>query len=78
VTEMETKSAEWLVAESLRVANQQIEVRGELREVKIRRLHPTGTGPNWEPYEFVPPQPPIAERAALDAISRLTGTYALA
>jgi hypothetical protein len=76
--EMETKSAEWLAAESRRVANLQIEVGGEIKEVKIRRTYPTGTGPNCEVLEFVPSLPPIAERAALDAISPLTGTYALA
>jgi hypothetical protein len=60
------------------VANLQIEVSGEIKEVKIRRTYPTGTGPNWEVQEFVPALPPIAKRAALVAISHLTGTYALA
>ncbi len=76
--EMPTRSLEWLEAECRRVANREIEVRGELVHVKIRRLHPAGSGPNWEVAEFVPPLPPIAERMARIASSVLTGTYALA
>jgi hypothetical protein len=75
---VKTKSHEWLESKSLNVANRQIEVRGELLQVKIRPLCPTGSGPNWAVAEFVPPLPPIAERAALDAISVLAGSYALA
>ena len=77
-TEMETKPREWLEGASLRLANQQLEVRGDLMQVKIRALYQAGSGPNWEVAEFVPPLPPIAARAALDAISVLTGNYALA
>jgi hypothetical protein len=36
--EMETKPREWLEAASLRVANRQIEVRGDLVQVKIRPI----------------------------------------
>lgn len=76
--EMKTKSRAWLEAACKQAANRQIEVRGELLEVKIQPVHATGSGPNWEVAEFIPPLPPIAERAALDAIAPLIGNYALA
>ena len=76
--EMPIRTREWLEAECLRVANREIEVRGQLVHVRIRRLYPAWSGPNWEVAEFVPPLPPIAEKMARIAISILTGTYALA
>src|SRR5258708_29535526 len=76
--EMPIRTREWLEAECLKVANRQIEVRGELVHVSIRRLYPAGSGPNWEVAEFFPPLPRIAEHAARVAISDLPGTSGLA
>jgi hypothetical protein len=50
----------------------------ELTHVAIRRLHPEGSGPNWEPVKFFPRLPPIADGEARHAIAVLTGRYALA
>jgi hypothetical protein len=54
-----------------------LEVRGELTAVRIQRLRPEGSGPNWEVAEFIPDLPPLAKKNALKAIAPLRQQYAL-
>jgi hypothetical protein len=75
-TQMEWKSREELEALPLEVTKRQLGCK-DTRQVTVRRLHPTGSGPNWEPDKFEPPLAPIAEQEAREAIAGLTGSYAL-
>ena len=74
---MPEKSRAFLEAESLRVAKSCLGC-GDLTAVKIARVDPPGSGPNWRPVAFEPPLPPLAENEARQAIAPLTGTYSLA
>ena len=74
--QMPEKTRDFLEAECLRVAKGAIGC-SHLTAVKIARVHPPGSGPNWRPDEFVPELPPMAELEAREAIAPLTGTYAL-
>jgi hypothetical protein len=67
----------FLEAESLRMAKSCLGC-GDLTAVKIERLDPPGSGPNWRPSAFEPALPPLAEQEARQAIAALTGKYALA
>jgi len=74
--EMPEMSREFLEEESLRVARLRLGC-GDLQAVKIARVTPPGSGPNWYPVEFIPKLPPVAETEARRAILKLTGQYAL-
>jgi hypothetical protein len=76
VDAMPEMTREFLEAESLLVAKRALGC-GELQAVKIARVDPPGSGPNWYPAEFVPPLPPFAEKEATLKIAPLTGQYAL-
>ena len=76
VEQMTKESRYFLEAESLRVAKRVLGYK-HLTAVKIARVHPPGSGPNWYPVEFIPPLPPMAEAEARKAIASLTGKYAL-
>jgi len=73
---MPEMAREFLEAESLRVARKALGC-GELQAVRIARVDPPGSGPNWYAVEFVPALPPVAEKEARFAIAPLTGKYAL-
>ena len=75
VEQMTKESRDFLEAESLRVAKRVLGCK-HLTAVKIARVHPPGSGPNWCPVEFKPPLPPMAEAEARKAIASLTGKYA--
>jgi hypothetical protein len=71
-----TRPRAWLEAECVRVLKNQIECR-RVQTVKIRRLHPKGAGPSWEPTEFQPPLSLEGESRARESIIRLQALYAL-
>jgi hypothetical protein len=73
---MPEMTREFLEAESLKVARRALGC-GDLQAVKIARVDPPGSGPNWYPSEFVPALPPVAEKEARQLIAPLTGQYAL-
>jgi len=76
VEEMPEMTREFLEAESLKVTRRCVGCHG-LQAVKILRVEPPGTGPNWYPSEFIPPLPSDAEKEARLAIAKLTGRYFL-
>jgi hypothetical protein len=76
-TERLQKTRAFIEAECLKAASAQNLCR-ELKHVKIRRLFPNGTGPNWEPAEFEPPLSTVGACVAQKAISSLHDSYALA
>ena len=49
----------------------------DVKDVVIRRLHPQGTGPNWEVERFEPPLPTSSEEIARHVIARLQDEVAL-
>ena len=49
----------------------------DLRRVVIRRLHPEGTGPNWEVERFEPPLPTTSEDIARHVLKRLQNEVTL-
>jgi hypothetical protein len=49
----------------------------DLRSVRIGRIKPCGSGPNWEVLGFTPDLPEIAHNQALEAIAYLRQKYAL-
>jgi len=71
------KSRAYIEAECLKTAGTQNLCR-ELKHVRIRRLFPSGSGPNWEPAEFEPALSTVGECMAQKAISSLPDSYALA
>ena len=68
-------SRAWLEAECLRVTRKQLGCSGT-QAVTIRRLHPKGSGPNWEPQQFRPPLDKVAEHYARRALAELSEMYA--
>jgi hypothetical protein len=77
---VEKKDRAFLEAECLRITKLQLDA-SDTERVTIRRRVPRSsgrTGPNWEPAEFHPSLPPVAEQEARDAISLVLGRkYAL-
>ena len=71
------KTRAFIEAECLKAARTQNLCR-ELKHVKIRRLFPSGTGPNWEPAEFEPALSTVGACMAQKAISSVHDSYALA
>src|SRR5215211_1338993 len=61
-------SRAWLEAECLRVTRKQLGCNGT-QAVTIRRLHPKGSGPNWEPQKFRPSLDKVAEHYARKALA---------
>jgi hypothetical protein len=49
-----------------------------VQAVKVKRLHPKGTAPNWDVAEFIPALDKLAEAYARKAINRLRQEYSLA
>ena len=76
VEQMTKESRAFLEAESLCVAKRVLGCK-HLTAVKIARVHPPGSGPNWHAVEFNTRSPPMAEAEARKAITSLTGKYAL-
>ncbi|MBX9826379.1 MAG: hypothetical protein K2Y27_15485 [Xanthobacteraceae bacterium] len=74
--QMPQKTQAWLEAKALEIARREMGCR-ELAAVRIKRILPEGSGPNWQVAAFEPPLPPAAETFALEAIALLRGTYAL-
>jgi hypothetical protein len=74
--QMPTKSRAWLEVECLRLAKQTLG-GSEIQRVTIRRLHPKGTGPNWKVADLIPQPTALVSGEVRDALSRLTGKYAL-
>ena len=60
----------------VRIVRDQVACR-DVKRVVIRRLHPQGTGPNWEVERFEPPLSTAAEDIALRIIKRLQDQVAL-
>src|SRR5205823_11225567 len=59
-----------LEAECLRVTRKQQGCRGT-HAVTIKRLHPEGSGPNWEPQQIYPALDKVAEHYARRALAEL-------
>jgi hypothetical protein len=74
---MPEKSAAWLEAECLRRCRLLVLSR-HLKAVKIERIKPAGTRPNWQLAAFKPDLDGIAYQEALAVIAHLRRTYALA
>jgi len=74
---MPEKSRDFIETECLRVARAQLGCH-DLKQVRIGRTKPIGSGPNWEVYGFTPTLPPIAQDLAMTAIALLRQRYALA
>jgi hypothetical protein len=77
ISEKLQKSRAFIEAECVKTASAENLCR-ELKNVRIRRLFPSGTGANWEPAEFEPPLSRVGECMAQKAISSLRDRYALA
>lgn len=76
VEQLPEMTRDFLEAESLRVAKLALGCK-HLTAVKITRVHPPGSGPNWKAVEFIPSLPRMAEAEARKTIASLTGKYAL-
>ena len=74
---MPEKSAAWLEAECLRRCRL-LTLSRDLEAVKIERIKPTGSGPDWQVAAFKPELDGIAYQEAMRVIAHLRGTYALA
>jgi hypothetical protein len=77
ISEKLKKSRAFIEAECVKAASAQ-NLCGELKQVRIRRLFPSGDAANWEPAEFEPPLSAVGECVAQKAISSLPESYALA
>jgi hypothetical protein len=75
--EMPRKSAVELEAECLRLLAMDPSTRG-IRHVRIIRLNPEGSGPNWTFGEFEPPPTRNGYGVAQTLIASLYGKWALA
>jgi hypothetical protein len=74
---MPEKSAAWLEAECLRRCRL-LPLSRHLEAVKIERIKPAGSGPNWQVAAFKPELDRVAHQEAIAAIAHLRGTYSLA
>jgi hypothetical protein len=74
---MPEKSAAWLEAECLRRCRL-LALSRDLEAVKIERIKPAGSGPNWQVAAFKPELDGVAYEEAMLVIARLRGTYVLA
>jgi hypothetical protein len=74
---MPEKSAAWLEAECLRRCRL-LPLSRHLEAVKIERIKPPGSGPNWQVAAFQPELDGVAHQEAMAVIAHLRGTYALA
>jgi hypothetical protein len=74
---MPEKSAAWLEAECLRRCRLLVLGR-HLEAVKIERIKPPESGPNWQVAAFKPELDGVAYQEAMAVIVHLRGTYALA
>jgi hypothetical protein len=72
---MPEKSADWLEAECLRRCRLLVLGRN-LEAVKIERLKPSGSGPNWRVAK--PELHGVAYHEAMAVIGHVRGTYVLA
>jgi hypothetical protein len=77
ISEKLQKSRAFIEAECVKAAGAQTLCR-ELKNVRIRRLFPSGSGANWEPAGFEPPLSTVGECMAQKAITPLYDSYALA
>ncbi len=76
-TKKPEKSRAWLEAETLRRCKRRPGC-GHLEAVRIGRIKPSGSGPNWELLAFTPELDPVARAEAMVELDKLRGTYALA
>jgi hypothetical protein len=74
---MPAKSREWLETECLKLARRAVG-GNEIQRVTIRRLRPTGTGPNWKVADLIPQPTLLVSAEVRAALVRLTDNYALA
>jgi hypothetical protein len=74
---MPEKSAAWLEAECLRRCRL-LALGRNLEAVKIERLKPSGSGPNWQVAGFKPELHGVAYHEAMAVIAHVRGTYVLA
>ena len=73
---MPEKSREFIEAECLKVARQE-QGCSDLQRVRIGRLKPSGSAPNWEVLGFSPDLPEIAKSYAMRTIAGVRQQYAL-
>ena len=73
---MEERTSEFIELACLRLARMQAGC-AELLAVRVRRLEPTGPGPNWEVLGFTPGLSPSAKESAMKAINVLREIYML-
>jgi hypothetical protein len=74
---MPERSQQFIEAECLKMTRRQLGC-SDVRDVRIGRTKPGGSGPNWEVLGFTPDLPEVAKHEALDAIAALRQMYALA